>query len=460
MKHMLQGLLAVVLVLMGTLSFAQTNPAAQTLPYTQNFNAYTGSTTTYLAGWQGWDVAGSTATTFPTAAPSANRAQTAGLNSSTTAAVTDMNGKIGLLSTGTALRTVCLSVNTTSLTAINVSFVAATQYQLTTARIGEIGLQYRVGTSGTFTNVTGATYQNNNAVNNNTGTGSVNPQTVTVTLPAACEGQAEVQLRWVYREVSGAGNRPGFSIDNISVSGTPASTPNLSVSALTAFGGVCTGTDLTNSFTITGTNLTTAAVDVAALAGYTYSTDNSTFTSSLSLTQSGGSFSQLVYVKFSPTLVQSYNGNIVVSGGGASSVNAPASGSGILSAAPTLGTNTTAAITSSSATLGNNITAINCSNATVRGIEWSTTQGFANGSGTQVTQTGSFGTGAYTVNVTGLPSSSIIYYKAFATNATGTTYSAESSFLTYINITDLTIIAFNSNTPDNFAFVPLVNLPA
>ncbi|MEN9640121.1 MAG: putative fibronectin type III-like fold domain, partial [Bacteroidota bacterium] len=460
MKHMLHGLLAVVLVLTSMLSFAQTNPAAQALPYTQNFSAYTGSTTTYLAGWQGWDVSGTivTGAAFLNTAPSANRNLAAGTNATTTRGVYDMNGKNGIHTTGSAISTICLAINTTSLNTIQVSYVAATQRTENT-RLNELGLQYRIGTSGTFTNVTGATYQNALTPTSTTGTASTSPSTINVTLPVACENQAEVQLRWIIRNVSGSGNHPSFSIDDINISGTPAATPNLSVSTLTAFGGVCTGTDATNSFTISGTNLTTANVDVAALSGYTYSTDNTTFSNSLSLTQSGGTFSQLVYVKFSPTLVQSYNGDIAVSGGGASSMNVAASGSGISSGAPTLSTNTTTAITSNSATLGNNITAINCSNVTVRGIEWSTTQGFANGSGTAVNQSGSFGTGAYTVNVTGLPSSTIIYYHSYATNANGTTYSAESSFITYINITDLTIIGMNTTSPDNFAFVAWVDMP-
>jgi hypothetical protein len=58
-----------------------------------------------------------------------------------------------------------------------------------------------------------------------------------------------------------------------------------------------------------------------------------------------------------------------------------------------------------------------------------------------------------------LPSSTIIYYHAFATNGNGTAYSTESSFITNLSITDLTILAMNSSTPDNFAFVTWVDLP-
>jgi len=212
---------------------------------------------------------------------------------------------------------------------------------------------------------------------------------------------------------------------------TPNSTPTLSAGTLTAFGSQCTGGSYgPNSFTITGSSLTTANVTVASLSGYVFSTSaGGSYTASLSLTQGGGAYSQTIYVKFEPTAVTSYNGNIVVAGGGASSINVAASGSGI-NTTPTIGTPTSASIGTTTATLGGNITAIGCSNATTRGVEWSTNNGFANGSGTVVSTSGSFGTGTFTQSVTGLPSGTTIYFKAFATNSGGTVYTTQSSFTT------------------------------
>lgn len=75
-----------------------------------------------------------------------------------------------------------------------------------------------------------------------------------------------------------------------------------------------------NSFTITGSSLTTANVTFRLLIGLSVSTTSGgTYTASLSLTQGGGAFSQQIFVKFEPTAVVSYNGNIVVGGGGACS---------------------------------------------------------------------------------------------------------------------------------------------
>ena len=201
------------------MSFGQTNPAAQSLPYTQDFSSFTGSINTYPAGFQGWDVAGSLSTTYVTTAPSADRALTAGTNALTVRGIWDIQGKMGISSTGSALSTTCLSVNTTSLTSIVVSFVAATQ-RTENSRLNELGLQYRVGTSGVFADVVSSTYQNQMSPTNTTGTSSVGPSTITVTLPVGANNQSVVQLRWMIRDVSGSGNRPTFSIDDISVTGT------------------------------------------------------------------------------------------------------------------------------------------------------------------------------------------------------------------------------------------------
>jgi len=200
-------------------SIGQTNPTAQSLPYTQNFSTLTGSTTTYPAGLQGWDVAGSLSPSYVTTAPSVNRVLSAsGNNNTQTRGVYDMTGRIGVCATGSSLTTLALALNTTSLTAINVSFNVGTQYSA--GRINEIGLQFRVGTSGGFTNVASSTYQNTGTLNSGTSTTPINTQTISVTLPVSAENQSVVQLRWMIRDVSGTGNRTNFSIDDISITGT------------------------------------------------------------------------------------------------------------------------------------------------------------------------------------------------------------------------------------------------
>jgi hypothetical protein len=225
--------------------------------------------------------------------------------------------------------------------------------------------------------------------------------------------------------------------------------PSLSAGTLTAFGNVCINNATTpNSFTITGTNLTTANVVVGALTGYTFSTTSTgAYTTTLSITQPGGVFSQVVYVKFTPTAVQSYNGNISVSGGGsASAINVAATGAGI-STAPTVVTGVASSITTTGATVASSISATGCTSVTAYGIEYSTLSGFANGSGTQVSSS-NLNAGAFSSALSGLTPATTYYYKAYATNAGGTSYGTQSSFTTTAppppQLTVSTLTAFGS----------------
>ncbi len=202
------------------------NPTPQALPYSQNFSGLAHSDVVYPAGWQGWHMNASPGAAFSTAAPFDNQALTAnGGASSSSGAVYNYNGKIGYLDIGGNHFNLAVALNTTDQTNIALSYDVATIRNPynggTETRINEIILQYRVGTSGTFTNVAGTEYQNNTTTQTGAGvTTPLNPQTKSITLPAACNNQPVVQLRWISRQVSGSGARPSFSIDNFSASGT------------------------------------------------------------------------------------------------------------------------------------------------------------------------------------------------------------------------------------------------
>ena len=81
-------------ILFQTISWGQTNPTAQSIPYNQNFSSFNGSQTTYPAGLQGWSISGSIGGTFPTAAPNGDQVLAGGTNASASAGVYDMNNKI------------------------------------------------------------------------------------------------------------------------------------------------------------------------------------------------------------------------------------------------------------------------------------------------------------------------------------------------------------------------------
>jgi hypothetical protein len=124
---------------------------------------------------------------------------------------------------------------------------------------------------------------------------------------------------------------PRNSSSAVNICGFVPTTPSLNASSLMSFGSVCLGSSAgPNSFSISGTNLTSGNITIGPLSGYSFSTNISgTYTASLNINQSGGSLAATtIYVTFTPTAIQSYNGTIPVSGGGAASQNVTASGTG------------------------------------------------------------------------------------------------------------------------------------
>ena len=223
-------------------------------------------------------------------------------------------------------------------------------------------------------------------------------------------------------------------------------TPTLSVNALSDFGNKCINNSLgSSSFTITGSSLTTDNVLVEALTGYTYSTAwDGTFSSSLSLNQSGGGYTQEIFVKFTPTAAQTYNGNIVISGGGAASVNRSVTGSGVNSAPTVTTTSPATSITSTTVTLSGNVGEVGCQSITARGICYGTSAS-PDINGTKTTETGS--TGAFSSNITNLSPTTLYYFRAYATSSAGTSYGSEYTFTTLTpTITVGTVTAFGNQT--------------
>jgi len=111
-----------------------------------------------------------------------------------------------------------LALNTTGRVNIQVTWTGGTV--ATGAREYRIRLQYRIGTSGSFTDV----LVGGQPVEYVASTTAGHSQTFgPITLPAAVENQPVVQLRWKYYYVPPAtGTRPQLRVDDIIVTSTPA----------------------------------------------------------------------------------------------------------------------------------------------------------------------------------------------------------------------------------------------
>lgn len=101
--------------------------------------------------------------------------------------------------------------------------------------------------------------------------------------------------------------------------------------------------------------------------------------------------------------------------------------------APSISTSAVSNIGSTSATLNGNITNTGGANVTVRGFKYSTTNNFDPlTSGTILSESGSFGTGTFTANLSGLSTTTTYYIRSYATNSIGTTYGDQVSFTSLI----------------------------
>jgi endonuclease I len=100
-------------------------------------------------------------------------------------------------------------------------------------------------------------------------------------------------------------------------------------------------------------------------------------------------------------------------------------------------------VTANSVTLTAEIS--NAGNGTISnlGFYYSTTDGFADGSGILV-NVNPINSGTFTSNLTGLDSNLTYYFKSFATNESGTTYSNQVSFTTLFDVTPAYQITFGN----------------
>lgn len=211
----------------GSLVAQGTSAVPQNIPYAQDFSTLIPSSTTYPAGFQGWIASAAPGSSYNTSATlGADKALLAGSSASTTTGgFHNYNGKIGFLNSGSLDLTLGLVINTLGKSAIEVQFdamVIRNPYDIPPAvantRINEMVLQYRVGNTSVFNTLPSTSYLSNTVKQTTSGvTAPLNPITIKVILPAECNNQEIVQLRWISKQNSGGGSRPSFAIDNIRI---------------------------------------------------------------------------------------------------------------------------------------------------------------------------------------------------------------------------------------------------
>ena len=322
-------------------SFAQTAPAVQTLPYTQNFGTTTFTTMpTGTAAWNG--LSGGTISSQAAAeasAPSGNATVAVATAAQTGGGcygfMTGANARFYIQTSSNATNGVnqlVTSVNTTGKTNITVAYTV----EIISAQPRTVGvvMQYRIGNSGAWATVVGT----GNPASQAGGTAGV-IATPSLTLPSIADNKPEVQIRWATWRGTQTGNSSGAAIDDINIQGSTAPpTITTSTASLPSFGNVLVGsTSSEQSYTFQGSNLTDPIV-VTAPTDYEVSlTSGSGFTTSFSVTPTSGTVATTtVFVHYKPTSAGLNSNSINHTSIGATPVTVSVSGTGTTCSSPTI----------------------------------------------------------------------------------------------------------------------------
>lgn len=243
---------SLIFTLFVAVGWGQTNPTPHNLGSSNfSFTGFgVGTTTTYPTSMQGHGFSSERTSANKTDVASSNIALSANSTAFTTSSIrNEVASGISLLSSGSAnFGTIVVALDATNRQDITLGWTCAEMSPNGTNGNGDrqnaIELQYRVGTSGSWTAVSGTTYQSNVS-----STTFASPQTFSsIVLPTACNNEAIVQVRWLYYYVTGSGSRDRIRLDDITISSTAASS---GCSAPT-----------TQASAITFSNVTTNAMDV------------------------------------------------------------------------------------------------------------------------------------------------------------------------------------------------------
>ncbi|MFN4123169.1 MAG: beta strand repeat-containing protein, partial [Flavobacteriales bacterium] len=339
-----------------------------------------------------------------------------------------------------------LGLNTTGRQNIQVSWTAARQTSNGNRYL--LRGQYRIGNTGAFTDLPGTTAQIEFS-SANTGPTNYGP----ITLPAACENQTEVQIRWVYYwSGSGSGARDGIRLDDISVTSSPLATASINTSSISG-SPFCVG----SSFG--------AAVDVPYTISGTFNSGN-IFTAQLS--DASGSFASPVNIgTLSSTSAGTISATIPAGTASGSGYRIRVTGSNPATTGSDNGSNLTvqtfAAPTSVTANCGNQSASVSWSNpacfdeimVVAKNAAFSTAMPTGDGSaytanlvyGSGTTFDGGYvvykGTGTASGTITGLTGDVLHYFKVFARKGTN-----------WIDASSVSCTPTNTCATENFANLP------
>ncbi len=184
----------------------------------------------------------------------------------------------------------------------------------------------------TFT-VSGSDLRGDVTISSNSGTFTVSPTTLTV---AQAEAGATVTV--TYKPTSSGTQNATITVSSsaadsktVAATGTATTTPKITVNPTSMSLSTTVGTPITQTFTVTGTNLTSSVY--LTCSGTGFSIDKT------SITRSQAGAGATVTVTYSPTAVGTHTGSVTLTSSGAQSVTLPLNGTAV--AKPVINVNPT-----------------------------------------------------------------------------------------------------------------------
>lgn len=221
-------LLTILILGLSAFSIAQTNPTPQTLPYAQSFGATTFTSMPIgTAAWNG--LSGATITSQALAETSAPTGD-AGITAASSAASNAAEGSYGYAASSNArawieggattngVNQLVFAINTASYQGVGISYTIEL-IENTGGRTLGSALQFRQGTSGSWTTVTGSpVLYSSSSTNSGDADGPGDIDTYSFTFSGLLEN-TDYQFRFAHWRGGSGGNDIGIAYDNISIVG-------------------------------------------------------------------------------------------------------------------------------------------------------------------------------------------------------------------------------------------------
>ncbi len=302
---------------------AQTNPTAQSLPYTQNFG--TTSFSSLPAGWASWSFTASSQAAAEASAPTANATVTARTTTTGTGGTygyaSASNGRIYLQSSSSVSNQMVLAFNSGSNAIVDVAYKLERLSGNANRTMGVV-LQYRSGTSGAWQTVAGSAVSI---------TSSYAATNYVFTLSGLTEN-TDYQIRFATWKTGNNSNSIGIGLDDVSVTGYTVSTGTITgspfcvtstVSASISVPFTSTGRYISNTYTAQLSNSSGSFASPTDIGTLVSDANSGTISATIPAGTAGGTGYKVRVISSNPSITGTESSSFTINSYGATNTIAP-----------------------------------------------------------------------------------------------------------------------------------------